>query len=48
MIIDSLNCGELAIYYHDYKDTLTKDELNALANALLELQIRKNNERKGR
>ena len=48
MIIDSLNCGELAIYYHDYKDTLTKDELNALANALLELQIRKNNERNGR
>lgn len=48
MIIDSLDCVELAFYYDDYKDELTKDELNALGRSLMQLIVRKNKERKGR
>ena len=43
MIIDSLDCVELAFYYDDYKD-----ELNALGRSLMQLIVRKNKERKGR
>ena len=48
IIINSFDLTELALYYQDYRDALTEEMLRALGIALLELQVRKNNERKGR
>ena len=48
MIIDQLDCRELVNYYEDYKDTLTKSELEVFSRVLMELHVKKINEERGR
>ena len=48
MIIDQLDCKELVNYYEDYKDTLTKSELEVFSRVLMELHVKKINEERGR
>ena len=50
-IINRFDLVQLALYYNDYKETLSKKEIEALSNALLYLQAKKNTdivEKRGR
>lgn len=47
-IIKGMNLIKLAAFYDEYKNYLTKAELEALGRVLLELQLKKSEERRSR